>query len=237
MERIRLSSIEPQHVDDELLDVWRASGGRCLPHFHLPLQSGDDGVLRRMGRRYDSAGYAATVSRVRAAIPGAAIHGDVIVGFPTEDERAWERSLAFIRGIGFAGLHVFRYSARPGTAAIRMASPVDEATKKRRSAELLALAAEARASFAATHIGREVDVLFESRLPDGRWVGHAEDHVLVAAAGRDLENAIARVMIEGIDREVADRAIGSIVTLDRPKQQIRRDLPVLPDQFGGARAV
>ena len=137
VERIRLSSIEPQHVDDELLDVWRASGGRCLPHFHLPLQSGDDGVLRRMGRRYDSAGYAATVARVRAAIPGVAIHGDVIVGFPTEDERAWERSLAFIRGIGFAGLHVFRYSARPGTAAIRMAGAVDEPTKKRRAAELL----------------------------------------------------------------------------------------------------
>jgi threonylcarbamoyladenosine tRNA methylthiotransferase MtaB len=174
---------------------------------------------------------------VRATIPGAAIHGDVIVGFPTEDERAWERSLAFIRGIGFAGLHVFRYSARPGTAAIRMASAVDEPSKKRRSAELLAVAAEGRAAFAAAHMGREVDVLFENRLPDGRWVGHAEDHVLVAAAGRDLENAIAHVMIEGIDRDVADRAIGSIVTLDRPMRQIRRDLPMLPDQIGGARAV
>ena len=229
VERIRLSSIEPQHVDDELLGVWRASGGRCLPHFHLPLQSGDDGVLRRMGRRYDSAAYAATVTRVRAAIPGVAIHGDVIVGFPTEDERAWERSLAFIRGIGFAGLHVFRYSARPGTAAIRMAGAVDEAAKKRRSAELLALAAERRAAFAAAHVGREVDVLFESRLPDHRWIGHAEDHVLVAASGSDLENAIGRVMIDGIDREVADRAIGSIVALDRPKRQIRRDLPLLPE--------
>ena len=80
-------------------------------------------------------------------------------------------------------------------------------------------------------------MLFESRLPDGRWVGHAEDHVLVAAAGTDLENAIGRVMIEGIDREVADRAIGSIVALDRPKRQIRRDLPVLTEQLGGARAV
>ena len=237
VERIRLSSIEPQHVDEELLAAWRASGGRCLPHFHLPLQSGDDGVLRRMGRRYDAATYAATVARVRAAIPGVAIHGDVIVGFPTEDERAWERSLAFIRAIGFAGLHVFRYSARPGTAAIRMAGPVDEPTKKRRATELLALAAEARASFAAAHVGRFVDVLFESRLRDGRWVGHAEDHVLVAAAGTDLENAIGRVMIEGIDREVGDRAIGSIVALDRPKRQIRRDLPVLTEQLGGARAV
>ena len=237
VERIRLSSIESQHVDDELLAVWRAADGRCLPHFHFPLQAGDDGVLHRMGRRYDTAAYAATVARVRAAIPGVAIHGDFIVGFPTEDERAWERSLAFIRGIGFAGLHVFRYSARPGTAAIRMAGAVDEPVKKRRAADLLALAAEARASFAAGHVGRVVDVLFESRLPDGRWVGHAEDHVLVAAAGDDLENAIGRVMIDGIDREVADRAIGSIAALDRPKRQIRRDLPVLAEQIGGARAV
>jgi threonylcarbamoyladenosine tRNA methylthiotransferase MtaB len=237
VERIRLSSIEPQHVDDEVLAVWRAAGGRCLPHFHLPLQSGDDGVLRRMGRRYETAAYAATVARVRTAIPGVAIHGDVIVGFPTEDQHAWERSLAFIRGIGFAGLHVFRYSARPGTAAIRMGGAVDEPEKKCRATELLALAAEARASFATAHVGRVVDVLFESRLPDRRWVGHAEDHVLVAATGSDLENAIGRVMIDGIDREVADRAIGSIVGLDRPKRQIRRDLPQLTEPFGGARAV
>jgi tRNA A37 methylthiotransferase MiaB len=118
-----------------------------------------------------------------------------------------------------------------------MGGAVDEPEKKCRATELLALAAEARASFAAAHVGRVVDVHFESRLPDGRWVGHAEDHVLVAATGSDLENAIGRVMIDGIDREVADRAIGSIVGLDRPKRQIRRDLPQLTEPFGGARAV
>ena len=237
VDRIRLSSIEPQHVDDELLDAWQGSYGRCLPHFHLPLQSGDDGVLHRMGRRYDSAGYAATVARVRAAVPGVAIHGDVIVGFPTEDDAAWGRSLAFIRDIGFAGIHVFRYSARPGTAAVRMAGAVDEGTKKRRAAELLAEAAAGRAAFAAAQVGREASVLFERHLADGRWVGHAEDHVLVVAAGDDLENAIGRVMIEGIDGEVADRAIGSIVALDRPRRRIRRDLPVVAAHQGGAHAV
>src|SRR6185437_2560650 len=96
VERIRLSSIEPQHVDRDLLTAWSDATPRTLPDFHLPLQSGDDGVLRRMGRRYDSADYAATVERIRAAIPGAAIHADVIAGFPTEDEAAFERSLAFI---------------------------------------------------------------------------------------------------------------------------------------------
>jgi threonylcarbamoyladenosine tRNA methylthiotransferase MtaB len=237
VERIRLSSIEPQHVDDELLDVWRTSGGRCLPHFHLPLQSGDDGVLRRMGRRYDAAAYAAVVARIRMAVPGVAIHGDVIVGFPTEDAAAWDRSLAFIRDIGFAGIHVFRYSERPGTPAVRMAGAVNERTKKQRAADLLAEAAARRAAFAAEQVGRVAAVLFERRLPDGRWAGHAEDHVLVAAAGDELENAIGRVKIEGIDGEVADRALGSILTLDRPRGRIRRDLPVVSVSQGGAHAV
>jgi threonylcarbamoyladenosine tRNA methylthiotransferase MtaB len=237
VERIRLSSIEPQHVDDALLEVWRTSDGRCLPHFHLPLQSGDDAVLRRMGRRYDSAAYAGIVAQIRGAIPGVAIHGDVIVGFPTEDAAAWERSLAFIREIGFAGIHVFRYSERPGTPAVRMSGAVDERTKKRRAAELLAEAAARRAAFAAEHVGRVASVLFERRLLDGRWAGHAEDHVLVAAGGDELQNAIGRVKIDGIDGEVADRAVGSIVALDRPRQQIRRDLPVVTAHQGGAHAV
>src|SRR6185436_1020724 len=105
VERLRLSSIEPQHVDDALLSVWSDGAPRTMPHYHLPLQSGDDWVLRRMGRRYLSADYAAIVGRVRSAVPGVAIHGDVIVGFPTEDDAAWRRSLDFIRSIGFAGIH------------------------------------------------------------------------------------------------------------------------------------
>lgn len=237
VERVRLSSIEPQHVDDDLLAAWRASAGRCLPHFHLPLQSGDDGVLRRMGRRYASADYAATVARIREAVPGVAIHGDVIVGFPTEDAAAWARSLAFVRDIDFAGIHVFRYSERPGTPAVRMTGSVPGRTRKERAAELLAMAAAARASFAAASVGRTAGVLFERRLDDGRWVGHAEDHVLVAAVGDDLENAIGHVRIEGVDRDVADRAVGSIVALDRPGRPIRRDLPMLTAHEGGTHAV
>ena len=191
-----------------------------------------------MGRRYDSAAYAATVARIRAAIPGVVIHGDVIVGFPTEDEAAWERSLAFIRSIGFAGIHVFRYSARPGTPAVRMHGAVDEPTRKRRAAELLAVAAEARAAFAADHVGREARVLFETRLADGRWLGHAEDHVLVAAgdATADVENAVGRVVIDGVDPEAADRATGRILDLDPAPRPIRRDLPLTPTLPGGLHA-
>jgi len=219
VERIRVSSIEPQHLDDELLTVWSDGAPRTLPHLHLPLQSGDDGVLHRMGRRYLSADYAAIVARARLAIPGVAIHADAIVGFPTEDETAWDRSIGFIRSLGLAGLHVFRYSPRPGTAAVRMRGQVDEPTKKRRAAELLALAAENRARWAANHVGSAADVLFETRLDDGRWVGHAADHTLVssaAASAASLENHIGRVEIDGVDPAVRDRVVGRIQSLSAP---------------------
>jgi threonylcarbamoyladenosine tRNA methylthiotransferase MtaB len=216
VERIRLSSIEPQHVTDELLDVWTGSGGRCLPHFHIPLQSGDDTILRRMGRRYDAAFYSGLVGRVRRAIPGVAVHADVIVGFPGEDDAAWARTAAYLRSLDLAGVHVFRYSARPGTPAARMAGQVDGRTKKRRSAEALALAAEARARFAERQLGCELRVLFEQPLPDGRWLGHAESHVLVAAApadGRSMANAIGLVRAESVDPTAADRLAGSLLSI------------------------
>jgi threonylcarbamoyladenosine tRNA methylthiotransferase MtaB len=237
VERLRLSSIEPQHVDDELLAVWRDSGGRCLPHFHLPLQSGDDGVLRRMGRRYTTAQYEAVVERVRAAVPSVAVHADAIVGFPTEGDAAWRRSVDFIRGLRFAGLHVFRYSARPGTPANRMAGQVPEATRRERAAELLAVAAEARAVWAAGRAGSVADVLFETRLTDGRWVGHAEDHTAVAVSAQgDLANSLGRVAIDGVDRGQADRVVGRLVTVDPPRRTLRRPLPILRSAQGVAHA-
>jgi len=236
VERLRISSIEAQHVDDELLRVWADGAPRTMPHLHLPLQSGDDGVLRRMGRRYRSADYASLVDRARAALPGVAIHADVIVGFPTEDERAWARSVEFIRSIGFAGLHVFRYSGRPGTAATRMTGQVDEAVKKRRAGEVLAIAAEARSRWARGHVGAVADVLFETRLGDGRWVGHALDHTLVGAgapadgpANEDLENAIARVAVDRVDPALPERVVGRIIALSRPGSPSRRGLyPISP---------
>jgi threonylcarbamoyladenosine tRNA methylthiotransferase MtaB len=218
VERVRLSSIEPQHVTDALLDVWAGSAGRCLPHFHIPLQSGDDTILRRMGRRYDSGSYAEVVARVRRAVPGVAIHADVIAGFPGEDDEAWANTVAFLRSLSLAGVHVFRYSARPGTPAARMVGQVDGRTKKRRAAEGLALAAMARASFAERRIGEQTRVLFERPLPDGRWLGHAESYLPVAAFAPDggsLDNAIGLVRAESIDPTVPDRVVGRVLALDR----------------------
>ena len=231
VERIRLSSIEPQHVDDDLLEAWTADGaGRCLPHLHLPLQSGDDGVLRRMGRRYDTAFYAGVVARIRAAAPEAAVHADMIVGFPTEDDAAWARSLAFVRSLDLAGIHVFRYSERPGTPATRMAGHVPELARRARAAELLALAASAHRHFAARAVGAERRVLFEQPDPAGGWIGHAEDHVLVRAeAGAPsfagfarpgfLAGELARVEIVGIDPVDPGRVVGRLLGLvPRPRQ-------------------
>lgn len=250
VERIRLSSIEPQHVDDELLAAWTGEPSRCLPHLHLPLQSGDDGVLRRMGRRYTAGAYAGVVDRARAAIPGLAVHADVIVGFPTEDDDAWARGLAFVRSLDLAGIHAFRYSARAGTPATRMTGQVDEATRRRRAAELLALAAERRAAFAARRVGHESSVLFETRLDDGRWLGHAEDHVLVAVrppepaaapggavafAGRPtLENAVGRVRVTAVDPLAAHRVVGDLLALDLPR---RRPATPIPPMSSGPRPI
>jgi threonylcarbamoyladenosine tRNA methylthiotransferase MtaB len=244
VERIRLSSIEPQHVDDELLAAWTDGAPRTLPHLHLPLQSGDDGVLRRMGRRYLADDYARVVERVRATIPGVAIHADVIAGFPTEDDDAFVESVAFIRALDPAGLHVFRYSARPGTPATRMAGQVDERTKKARAGVLLAVADGARAAFARRGLGTTTRVLVETRLPDGRWLGHGADHMLVAVAPRpgdpiDLENAILTVRRTAIDPAAADRVTGEIVAIDPAPRSLRVPLPVLagsPAPLGGVHA-
>lgn len=235
VERLRISSIEPQHLDDELLGVWADGAPRTLPHLHLPLQSGDDGVLRRMGRRYLSGDYAAIVERARAALPGVAIHADAIVGFPTEDDAAWQRSVAFVRSLDLAGLHVFRYSARPGTAATRMTGQVDEPVRKLRAGELLAVAAEARARWAASRVGRRTDVLLEERLPDGRWLGHAADYALVAAEPSGVadvaENAIVAVDVRAVDPEQPDRVLGSVVAVSPPSLPVstaRRPAPGRP---------
>jgi threonylcarbamoyladenosine tRNA methylthiotransferase MtaB len=229
VERIRLSSIEPQHLDDDLLATWVDGAPRTLPHLHLPLQSGDDGVLRRMGRRYLSADYEQIVRRARAAIPAVAVHADVIAGFPTEDDDAFGRTVSFVRGLELAGLHVFRYSERPGTPATRMAGQVDGRARKARAGELLAVAADAREAFARRSLGSVTRVLVESRLADGRWSGHGEDHVLVAvdpsrapmAISGDLENAILTVRRTAVDGAVKDRVIGEILAID-PAPRITR---------------
>jgi threonylcarbamoyladenosine tRNA methylthiotransferase MtaB len=173
-----------------------------------------------MGRRYTSAEYAGVVARIRAAVPDVAIHADLIAGFPGEDEESWSRTMAFVGELSLAGVHVFRYSGRPGTPAVRMVGQVDGRTKKRRAAEALALAAEARVAFARAQLGRELRVLFEQPLAGGRpgeerWLGHADNYVPVAVrSGVPLANRVGLVRATTIDPAVPDRVVGEAVALD-----------------------
>ena len=240
VERIRLSSIEPQHVDDDLLAAWVDGAPRTLPHLHLPLQSGDDGVLRRMGRRYLTADYARVVERARAAIPGVAVHADVIAGFPTEDDAAFAQRRRRSSGRWTSPASTSS-GIRPAPARRRRAWRATSTSRRRRRARpsCSAIAAEARARFARRGLGTVTRVLAETRLPDGRWVGHAEDHVLTAVDPRqqdpdDLENAILTVRRTAIDGDAADRVRGDVLAVDVPSHSLRHALPVMT--LGGAHA-
>ncbi len=158
--RVRLSSIEVNEIADPLLDLMAANPGRFCPHFHLPLQSGDDGVLRAMRRRYNSTQFRRAIDRIRAKIQDPGLTTDVIVGFPTEDDAAFERTVAFCREAGFSRIHIFPYSRRSGTDAALMPD-LPDGVKKERLHALEAVAAELMQAFALRFVGRDVDVLVE----------------------------------------------------------------------------
>ncbi|MFL5864472.1 MAG: MiaB/RimO family radical SAM methylthiotransferase [Solirubrobacteraceae bacterium] len=132
VERVRLSSVEVIHVKDTLLEAL-ATEPKVCPHLHVPMQSGDDDVLRAMGRHYSSDEYLDHIARVRATAPGVNVTTDVIVGFPTEDEAAFERTLEAVDAAGITRVHVFPYSPRPGTVAAGLGDRVGAPEKKRRS--------------------------------------------------------------------------------------------------------
>ena len=150
---VRLSSVEPPEVTDRLLEAVHRSGGRVAPFFHLPLQSGCDATLARMGRLYDTEEYARVVERIRAAVPAAAISCDVIVGFPGETDDEFAQSLAFCERIGFARMHVFRYSPRPGTWAATAPDQVPAEVKAARSAKLREAAQRLARQDASSRVG------------------------------------------------------------------------------------
>ena len=176
IDRVRLSSIEVNHLTGELLEAMRAPG--VAPHLHVPMQSGDDAVLRAMRRRYTAVGFAERMACARAAVPGVNLTTDVIVGHPAEDDAAFARTMDAVRRIGFGRVHVFPYSPRPGTADAA-ADPVPAAVKTGRSARLRALSDEQAAAHRAGLRGTRQVVLVETA--DGR--GHAADHTLLRAAG------------------------------------------------------
>lgn len=168
VERVRLGSIEPDLLTpQEIYRLAEGCGGKLCPQFHLSLQSGCDATLRRMNRHYDTTQYRAVAEAVRKAFPGAALTTDMMVGFAGETEVDHQESLQFAREIGFAKIHAFAYSQRPGTRAAAMPDQVSPADKKRRCAELIAVAAELRKTALTAMLGQTQLVLFESRGQQG----------------------------------------------------------------------
>lgn len=197
LDRIRISSIEPTTISDELLEHMAASAKLCR-HLHLPLQSGDDGILRAMNRRYTVRDYTAFVDRAVRLIPDIGLGTDLLVGFPGEDDARFANTLAVATDLPFSYLHVFAYSERPGTAAARMAGTVPATTIKSRSNALSELSRAKRMSFYQQHVGHKVEVLFETQDERGRWTGLTGNYMRVAVpAGHDLANRFGHVAIEG----------------------------------------
>lgn len=196
--RLRLSSLEPWDLDERFFDLWKDP--RLCRHLHLPLQSGSATTLRRMARKTTPAAFTALVSAARSAIPDLAITTDLIVGFPGETEAEFAESLAYVRQVGFAGGHVFPYSARPGTAAARMPGQVKNALRKQRSSLLRAVLDESAAAYQAAFIGQVLPVLWESATglgPQGWQVSGLTDNYLRvrALAPRRLWNQITPVRL------------------------------------------
>jgi threonylcarbamoyladenosine tRNA methylthiotransferase MtaB len=172
--RLRLSSLEPQHASDGLLDLMAASDGRLCAHLHLPLQSGCDRTLERMRRHYDSSFFAERARRARALMPHLALTTDVIAGFPAETEADFEESRAFCEDMAFSRMHVFPYSARPGTPAEQAAGRLEPAEVARRARSLRQLGARMRRDDLTARVGSVERVLVE-----GLSHGTSESHCRV----------------------------------------------------------
>lgn len=178
--RIRLSSVEPVDVTEELLEVL-ASSPRICRHLHIPLQSGDDAVLRKMNRPYNTDEYRGLFCRALKSIPGLAVTTDVMVGFPGETEEQFENAYNFIASLPFRDLHVFKYSPRPGTPAAEMPEQVAPREKDQRSKRLRQLATTHATAFAKAFLGETMQVLVErrSRKRPGWWEGITDNYLRV----------------------------------------------------------
>ena len=211
IERLRLSSLEPWDIPVSFFDLWAEWPGRLMPHLHLPLQSGCDATLRRMGRRYTTAQYAALVKEARRRIPNLTVTTDIIVGFPGETEEEFATSLAFAEQMAFAHMHIFAYSPREGTPATRLPHQVPPAVKKERSRAMHALMRRMKAEYLARHVGDVRAVLWEDVVSEDTtagtrtWSGLTDNYLRVHAvlpAEIDLRNAITPTrLVQVLDGE------------------------------------
>ncbi len=198
--RIRLSSIDPNEIGEGLIEMMATEKWLCR-HFHIPLQSGDDGILKRMNRDYRAHEFAGLVERIRERIPLAAIGVDTMVGFPGEDAQAYHNTLSLIRDLPISYLHVFPYSPRKGTAAARFPGQVDQKVTKERARELRKLGGEKRASFYRSCLGEVFSVLTEGWASEDKALvkGLSDNYLPVRFPSARLEkNRLVSVRIEGL---------------------------------------
>ena len=190
--RIRISSLQPQWINDDLLDLWR--NPRLCPHFHIPLQSGSNSVLKRMRRRYTSEDFAITSQLIRSRVPDVSITTDVIAGFPGESQEEFQETYDLCKLIKFSDMHVFPYSKRPGTSAAYLVNQVDDTYKARRVEMLIELMKEFASLSREKHLNQTRQVLWESvRTLEGRrqWSGLTDTYQRVYADdNRNLINTI-----------------------------------------------
>ena len=194
MPRVRISSIEPWTFSKGLIDLI-AKDPRVCKHIHVPLQSGSDEILTRMGRPYQAGYYRDLVSAIRDSNPDVAIGSDVMVGFPGEGEEQFEQTFSLISDLELGYLHVFPYSKRPKTPAASYADQVDTRTMKERAFRLRALSHAKRKAFILSQMGHEAEVLV-TRVQEGTFQGITSNYLKVEASGKAKANDLARVVLE-----------------------------------------
>lgn len=202
--RIRVSSLQPQEITPALLEMW--NDPRLCPHFHIPLQSGSDTVLHRMRRRYTRRDYLEAVERIRRLLPGASITTDIIVGFPGETEQDFQETVLLCREVGFARMHLFPYSRRPGTSAYHYPDQVPIEVKRQRMAILGELAQEQARAFRQRSLGTLHSVLWEEGKPfNGQmlWYGLTDTYIRVCTlSALRLANHITPARLVAVQGEV-----------------------------------
>ena len=197
--RLRLGSLEPRTITGDFCRRAAALPNLC-PHFHLSMQSGCDATLKRMNRKYDSGRYKESVELLNGFFDRPAITTDLIVGFPGETEEEFRTTLDFVRSCGFAEMHIFPYSIRPGTPAAAM-EQVPKAVKEDRSARAAAVAEELHQRYLTGCVGKICPVLYEQPC-EGRYHGHAPNYMTVAVSGEDLHNKVILTRITGVEGEL-----------------------------------
>lgn len=205
--RLRLSSLEPLEVSQELINLI-ASNSRMCRHFHIPLQSGSNRILKAMNRRYSREYYYDLLQGIASRIPGVALTTDVMVGFPGEDEQDFQDTYDLIDSLPFMDLHVFPYSRRPGTRAASMTPQVPPPEKQARSQKLLDLAERKHKDFISAQVGQELTLLVEKQTGEQDYVGLSDNYIEVSfQSPHDVCGELIRVRVEGIN---ANQIKGSI---------------------------